>query len=245
MGEISNGMLYGCSLNIISNVLCTLGYAVQKIGHVKAQNQNTHYIKQPLWISGILMIAASIPIYSFSLWFVSQTAMSMMPTLSILLIMFWSWLLLDEKLTSYDLIAISLLTPGTVIIMLSSNVADKSMGALTFNQNLISSQTLIFLSIVIWIFIFGGFLSAYIIRVHEKMDRELNSDIIRLSCHEIKLEQLNTRSFVEPLSYRWNIFPMLYLPWFAGFFCCMSTTVFKSLVNIYSDQKFADKNLGL
>ena len=152
--------------------------------------------------------------------------------------MFWSWLLLNEKLTSYDFIAISLLTPGTAIILLSSNVADKNLMASAFNENLISAETLIFLSIVIGTFLIGGVSSIYILNAHEQMQKELKADILNCPDTEVYCKNVNNSSIMEILSYRWNIVPMLYLPWFAGFFWWMSTTLFKSFVNIYSDQKF-------
>lgn len=144
--------------------------------------------------------------------------MSMIPTLSILLIMFWSWLLLNEKFTSYDILAISLLTPGTFIILLSSKIAEGGAMSSAFSEYLLSSQTLIFLSITVGFFVIGGISSFYILNAHDDMHKEFDVRLTETNHNQIISNYGANTSMLKILSYRWNLIPMVYLPWFAGFF---------------------------
>ena len=196
-----------------------------------------------MWIGGITLIAVSIPIYSFSLCFASQTAMSMIPTLSILLIMFWSWLLLDEKFTSYDILAISLLTPGTLIILLSSKVTEGVSTSSSFSEHILSTQTILFLSLSVGVFVIGGISSFYILKAHEDMQKEFDVRLSSNRDNQVISDFQTSPSMLKILSYRWNLLPMLYLPWFAGFFWCMSSTLVKSFFILYGDSKYKHRNM--
>ncbi|CAI2372812.1 unnamed protein product [Moneuplotes crassus] len=218
----------GCFISLVSSVIATLGYAVQKMGHMKAIDRRANYLREPLWILGFGLITCSIPIYSFSLVFASQTAMSMVPTFSILFVMFWSWLLLNEKLTKYEIFATLFLGPGTFIIILSCNVEDTEIKSNAFHDYIFSNQSLLFLSILASLFIVGGGLSMHIIKSHAKMDREIERTTSEELDDETQSIASSNISMEEVLSYRWNLVPMLYFPWFAGLFCCLSSTMTKS-----------------
>lgn len=237
--ENSNGILYGTWISLFSSLIATLGYAIQKMGHIRAQNGSTNYLKEPLWIIGMLLIIISIPIYSLSLLFASQTAMSMIPTLSILFILFWSWLLLNEKVDKITMVAIAFLTPGTAIILASSDVAESEMSTSTFNQYLFSNGSLIFLSSMLLVFMVGGISSIKIIQHTTETEEDLMSNP-----QDIDTENASnfSKNVAELLNYRWNLIPMLYLPWFAGLFCCLSSTLAKSLLTIYKEGVSNHKN---
>ena len=239
------GVIIGCLISLLSSVLTTLGYVVQKIGHMKAIEKNWHYIREPFWILGIFLIIVSIPIFSLSLMFASQTAMSMIPTLSILIIMFWSWLLLNEKLTRYDFFAIAFLFPGTIVILLSSDVAESDLKNNAFSY-IFSNNSLVFLAIIMGIFVFGGIISMHILYTHSKMNAEINEQLAVDSVEDEKDAHSRNDSIIsgsEILSYRWNLIPLLYLPWFAGLFCCLASTLIKSLFMIYKHQLHSNKNI--
>lgn len=169
--------------------------------------------------------------------------MSMIPTLSILLIMFWSWLLLNEKFTSYDILAISLLTPGTFIILLSSKIAEGGAMSSAFSEYLLSSQTLIFLSITVGFFVIGGISSFYILNAHDDMHKEFDVRLTETNHNQIISNYGANTSMLKILSYRWNLIPMVYLPWFAGFFWCMSSTLVKSFFILFHDKKYRHENM--
>ena len=209
------------------------------MGHIRAIEKNSNYIKEPLWIVGFGLITVSIPVYSFSLIFASQTAMSMVPTLSILFVMFWSWLLLNEKLTSYEIFATLFLGPGTVLIILSCNVADTDMKSDAFRDYIFSNQSMLFLSILSGLFIIGGILSFNIIKSHETMDRELDRNTEEEYDDAQSLAASNI-SISEVLSYRWNLVPMLYFPWFAGLFCCLASTMTKSWFLMFQERSHSN-----
>ncbi|CAI2373213.1 unnamed protein product [Moneuplotes crassus] len=221
-------LLIGCFISLVSSVIATLGYAIQKMGHVKAIGQKENYLKEPLWIAGFGLIILSTPIYSFSLVFASQTAMSMVPTFSILFVMFWSWLLLNEKLTKYEVLAILFLGPGTFIIILSCNVEEPEIKSNAFQDYIFSNQSLLFLSILGALFILGGALSMHIVKSHAKMDKEIEQTTAEDKDDEICSVASSNISLEEVLNYRWNLVPMLYFPWFAGLFCCLASTMTKS-----------------
>ena len=194
---------------------------------------------------GIFLIIVSIPIFSLSLMFASQTAMSMIPTLSILIIMFWSWLLLNEKLTRYDFFAIAFLFPGTIVILLSSDVAESDLKNNAFSY-IFSNNSLVFLAIIMGIFVFGGIISMHILYTHSKMNAEMNEQLAVDSVDDEKDAHSRNDSIIsgsEILSYRWNLIPLLYLPWFAGLFCCLASTLIKSLFMIYKHQLHSNKNI--
>lgn len=167
---------------------------------------------------GFGLITLSIPIYSFSLIFASQTAMSMVPTLSILFVMFWSWLLLSEKLTKYEIFATLFLVPGTFIIILSCNVEDTEIKSNAFHDYIFSNQSLLFFTVLASLFILGGVLSLHIIKAHALMDKEIEKNTNEEADDETRSVASSNISIEEVLSYRWNLVPMLYFPWFAGLF---------------------------
>mmetsp|Transcript_25310 Transcript_25310/g.28067 ORF Transcript_25310/g.28067 Transcript_25310/m.28067 type:complete len:323 (-) Transcript_25310:61-1029(-) len=212
------------------------------MGHMRAIEKNINYIREPFWVLGFGLITISIPIYSFSLVFASQTAMSMVPTMSILFVMFWSWLLLNEKLSRYEIFAILFLAPGTFMIILSCNVADTDMKSSAFHDYIFSNQSILFLSIIAAIFVIGGAVSMHIIKAHEKMDKHIentthsdNDDTQSVSSSNI--------SFSEVLSYRWNLVPMLYFPWFAGLSCCLASTMTKSWFLMFDEDDTHHENI--
>ena len=231
----------GWVISLVSSVIATLGYAVQKMGHMRAIDKQINYLKEPLWVLGFGLITISIPIYSFSLVFASQTAMSMVPTLSILFVMFWSWLLLDEKISRYEIFATSFLGPGTFLIILSCNVADTEMKSNAFHDYIFSNQSILFLSIITAIFIIGGAASMHIIRAHDKMDRHIemrtneDDETASIASSNISISQV--------LSYRWNLVPMLYFPWFAGLFWCLASTMTKSWFLLYEEETKHHENI--
>ena len=223
-----DSLLVGCAISLLSSVIATLGYAVQKMGHEKALSAKEHYIKEPKWIIGFMLIVISVPIYSLSLVFASQTAMSMVPTLSIIFVMFWSWLLLNEKLTKYELYAIAFLAPGTIVIILSCNVTETHIGSNAFKDYIFSNQSVLFLSVIAVLFMIGGAVSMHIIRTHERMEysnvpqSENPRDTLTSSARS------EGHATSDVLSYRWNVVPLIYFPWFAGMFCCLASTLIKS-----------------
>lgn len=178
--------------------------------------------------------------------FASQTAMSMIPTLSILFIMFWSWLILDEKLGRYDIMAISFLIPGTIVVLLSSDVAETEIKSDAFNYYLFSNSSVMFLSMVMGIFILGGLVSMHILQSHQKMNNEIENRYDETNdTDEVEKNSSAATIISAPdiLSYRWNLVPMVYLPWFAGLFCCLASTLVKSLFMIYKDCVKSGENL--
>lgn len=178
--------------------------------------------------------------------FASQTAMSMIPTLSILFIMFWSWLILDEKLGRYDIMAISFLIPGTIVVLLSSDVAETEIKSDAFNYYLFSNSSVMFLSMVMGIFILGGLVSMHILQSHQKMSNEIENRYDETNdTDEVEKNSSAATIISAPdiLSYRWNLVPMVYLPWFAGLFCCLASTLVKSLFMIYKDCVKSGENL--
>lgn len=178
--------------------------------------------------------------------FASQTAMSMIPTLSILFIMFWSWLILDEKLGRYDIMAISFLFPGTIVVLLSSDVAETEIKSDAFNYYLFSNSSVMFLSMVMGIFILGGLVSMHILQSHQKMSNEIENRYDETNdTDEVEKNSSAATIISAPdiLSYRWNLVPMVYLPWFAGLFCCLASTLVKSLFMIYKDCVKSGENL--
>ena len=166
----------------------------------------------------------------------SQTAMSMIPTLSILFIMGWSWLLLNEKLGKFDFLAISLLTPGTAIILLSSDVVETEIKSNAFNEYIFSDGSIMFLSLIMGVFVVGGIVSMHILKTHDKMNKELDYKLAETEDREsYEVKSGSSISVADIVSYRWNLIPMLYLPWFAGLFCCLASTFVKSLCMIYKE----------
>lgn len=239
MSHDEHDLCIGWLISLLSSVVATLGYAIQRKGHLKAVKNERHYLKEPNWILGFGLICISIPIYSLSLVFASQTATSMVPTLSILFVMFWSWLLLNEKMTRYELYGTLFLAPGTIVIMLSCNVAEGDLKSNALSDYILSNRSVLFLSIVAGIFMIGGIVSMYIIRTHENMDKsilntsdETDEEIVNRSSH-------SNQSLEEVLSYRWNLVPMLYFPWFAGMFWCLASTLIKSwFINFEQDSAY-------
>jgi drug/metabolite transporter (DMT)-like permease len=188
------------------------------MGHLKAVQNKRHYIKEPNWIIGFLLIVISIPIYSFSLLFASQTATSMVPTLSILFVMLWSWLLLNEQMTKYELYGTLFLAPGTIVVMISCNVIEGDPKSNAFTDYILSSQSVLFLSIIAGFFMVGGAVSMYIIRAHDKMDKNVEGHSDSTDDTESVGSSYSNQSLEDVLSYRWNLVPMIYFPWFAGMF---------------------------
>jgi len=219
----------------VSSIIATLGYAIQKIGHMRAYENNRTYLREPYWFLGMTLISISVPIFSLSLMFASQTAMSMIPTLSILFILFWSWLLLDEKLGRYDFTAIAFLGPGTVVILLSSDVVESEIKSDALSYYIFSNSSVLFLSLILGVFVIGGILSMHILTTHQKMNEEFESNLGSTTDHDIDSGSGTSITSLDIMSYRWNLFPMLYLPWFAGLFCCLASTLVKSLFLIYKE----------
>lgn len=156
--------------------------------------------------------------------------------------MFWSWLLLNEKLSKYDLYAILFLTPGTAIILFSSNVSEGTIKSNALHDFLLSNQSLLFLSLTMGMFMIGGVISMQILRTHEKMTREIENKLSNDSDEDTEVRSTSNITFSEILSYRWNLIPMLYLPWFAGLFCCLSSTLVKSLFITFNERTRIDRN---
>lgn len=67
-------------------------------------------------------------------------------------------------------------------------------------------------------FILGGALSMHIIKSHAQMDREIERSSGTEADDEVRSVASSNISIEEVLSYRWNLVPMLYFPWFAGLF---------------------------
>lgn len=138
------GLLFG----VLSATFDSLGFVVQKKGHLEAARQKKYFLKNPIWILGQICTILAIPFLLAALNLSSQTALSFIPALAILFISLWSRLILKIKLSMYDLIALLFLIPGVILIVTFSIIEKITINSWELSKYLFSIETIIFISLM-------------------------------------------------------------------------------------------------
>lgn len=142
-------------------------------------------------------------------------------------------------MTKYELYGTLFLAPGTIVVMISCNVIEGDPKSNAFTDYILSSQSVLFLSIIAGFFMVGGAVSMYIIRAHDKMDKNVEGHSDSTDDTESVGSSYSNQSLEDVLSYRWNLVPMIYFPWFAGMFWCLASTLIKSwFINFEQDTQY-------
>lgn len=115
-------LVFGILVGMLATFIQTIGQIVQKKGHMDALRKRQNFICNLTWICGQSLNLIAVPVFIVSISNTSQTAQSILPALSIILITIWSCILLGSEFTKWEAISMSFLIPATMILFIFSSV---------------------------------------------------------------------------------------------------------------------------
>lgn len=189
----------------------SLGFVVQKKGHLEAAEQKKYFLTHYTWILGQASTILAVPFLIAALSLSSQTALSFIPALAILLITIWSRLILKVKLTFYDLVALLFLIPGIILIILFSSVEKIEIYSWEIGSYLFSLQTIIFVIIEFGLLISLGY---FVYKILKKFGDDKEASLEE-NPNSAENDSIILDSPTAPS--RSMMLPLFYLPYFAAF----------------------------
>jgi len=142
-------LIAGILIGILSIMLSSFGQIVQKKGHVIAAKAGKHYICTGTWMVGQFLALCGVPIFIIAISMTSQTSLSILPALSIILVTIWSCIFLDSEFTKWEFMSLAFLIPGTTVVLIFSNVPKQEIGAYDLKDFVYSPQSIVFITIAI------------------------------------------------------------------------------------------------
>ena len=222
------GLLFGC----LSATFDSLGFVIQKKGHLEAAKLKKKYLKHPTWIIGLVTQISSVPFLMVALNLSSQTALSFIPALAIVYIVIWSRLILKVPLTPHDLLALAFTIPGILLIISFSTLKKVDLLSWETGDYIFSTQTILLMIIMLTLLIIGGFMSYKILIKFNMLTHDTSTE--NPNSGEIDAAQaLPTKPDI--LEQEKVYLPLIYLPFFAGFTATFSNTCAKLNMNILHD----------
>lgn len=172
----------------------------------------------------------------------SQISLSIIPILSIYMIVLASWIVLDAKLTKYDFWTCLFFTPGMVLIIIGSHVHQPSIKSHELGDYVFSTESIILFMVSLLILVTIGVFVYYILGSYDVIRRRIETLNFSEQSAFNQTEDSNTSRSSEPiipqvgiLSYRWGLVPMVYFPFLAALFGTLSNAVAKCLLIVYHD----------
>ena len=230
--------MLGIFFGVIYCIQSSIGQIIQKKGHIEASKNNKTVLYNWKWIFGQLLCMLSIPINIIAISMTSQTALSMLPALSIIFVSIWSWLFLNVVFTKYEFFSLLFMIPGTTTIIVYSNIPKENISTSELSDYVFSPETIYLICSVFSLNVIFGVVVYYILRkfyaIKESI-RQINIEILANSDRFSVDSQLTNSPEVDILSYRWSIIPMIYFPFFASFFGTVSNTFVRAILIIYNE----------
>ena len=156
-------MIAGIIFGVIYWVLSSIGQIIQKKGHLQAEREKKNFLFNLKWIFGQLLWLASVPINIIAISMTSQTALSMLPALSIIFVSIWSWLFLDTVFTKYEFFSLIFLVPGTTTIFFYSNIPKEKISTSELSEYVYSPESIFLICFVLWANLVFGVIVYYIL----------------------------------------------------------------------------------
>jgi hypothetical protein len=208
-------------LGVMSAMFDSLGFVVQKLGHIQAAEQKKKYLKHPTWILGLICQILSVPFMLTALNLCSQTALSFVPALAIIFIIIWSRLILKVPMTRYDLLALAFVIPGIILILRFSAIKKVDIKSWRLGYYFFSPQTIIYVSIMVILFILFGSIT-YKMLVKFNM---LTAKMSLTNPNSGEVENLDALTHKPDILETKNIYlSFIFLTFFAGFTATFSNT---------------------
>jgi len=231
-------LIAGILIGILSIMLSSFGQIVQKKGHVIAAKAGKHYICTGTWMVGQFLALCGVPIFIIAISMTSQTSLSILPALSIILVTIWSCIFLDSEFTKWEFMSLAFLIPGTTVVLIFSNVPKQEIGAYDLKDFVYSPQSIAFITIAILLNISWGILVYYILKRYRDIQQT-----IRYLNDELRSDTTTTRSEgttnvipkIDIRSYKWSVAPMIFYPYFSSFYGTLSNTMVRALLIVYED----------
>lgn len=193
-------LIFGLLFGVLSAMFDSLGFVIQKKGHLEAAERKIYFLKHYTWIIGQICTILAVPFLLIALNLSSQTALSFVPGMAIIFITLWSRLILKVALTLYDLLALAFLIPGIMLIVASSTIHKIDLISWKLTSYLFSLQSIIFLSIMATLLVGLGVL---VFKVLGNFN-ELNADTTDVNVTSGDMEtQCEEKPKIDILDYKW------------------------------------------
>ena len=141
-------LILGIIFGIVSATFDSLGFVIQKKGHMEAAQKKTCILKVWTWILGQVCTIMAVPFLLVALNLSSLTALSFVPGLAIFFIIVWSRLILKIELTIFDFLALGFLVPGIVVILIFSAIKKQDLNSWELGKYLFSPGAIAFVTIM-------------------------------------------------------------------------------------------------
>ena len=179
-----------------------------------------------------------MPIFIVAMSMTSQTALSILPAMSIILVTIWSCIFLDSEFTKWEFMSLSFLIPGTTIVLVFSNVPKRDISASELKDYVYSGGSIALITIAIILNVIGSVAVYFVLNHFRRIKQtiELLNDEFRSETQTTSsMENMGIIPKIDIRSYKWSVVPMLYFPYFSSFFGTLSNTMVRALLIIYDD----------
>jgi len=237
-------------VGMLSTFIQSIGQIVQKKGHMLALRSGTSFICNPTWMLGQSLNLIAVPIFVVSISNTSQTAQSILPALSIILITIWSCILLGSEFTRWEALSMTFLIPATIILFIFSSVEKQDIHSDELESYVYSTGAITLLVLAFVLNAAGGLIVYHILERFEQIKArilQLSGDSTNFSTRDTDAQTLQgsmTRTersgttlapSIDILSYKWSAIPLIYFSYFASFFGTISNTMLRGLTIIVDD----------